>query len=156
MLRCRLLLVLLGIVQFCVADDVADAKYLISKININSCQLVIRDLSDHMSFMYNGVVNDVKMYLGIINKSGMNNAKQIVLGCDARDLAISAQVITNKGVDDINYKKFVDEFSRSYTGVVSNVNKSGAVTKCTVGSNLVLVSAPRNDYEMSVMVAGNK
>lgn len=156
MLKCKLLLVLLGIIQFCVADDVADAKYLISKINASNCQLVIRDLSDHVSFMYNGIIDNVKTYLGMANKSGMNNAKQIVLGCDARDLAVSAQVIVNKGADDINYKRFVDEFSRSYAGTMSSVNKSGAFTKCNVGGNLVTISALRNDYEMSVMVVGNK
>ncbi len=156
MLRYKLLLVLLGFIRFGIADDVVDAKYLISKISVSSCQLVIRDLSDHMSFMYNGIVNDVKTYLGMVNKSGMNNAKQIVLGCDDRDLAVSAQVVTNRCVDDINYKKFVDEFSRSYAGMVNNVNKSGVFTKCTVGGNLVTISALRNDYEMSVMIVGNK
>lgn len=156
MLRYKLLLVLLGIIQFCVADDVADAKYLISKINTSNCQLIIRDFSDHMSFMYNGIINDVKTYLGMVNKSGMNNAKQIVLGCDAHDLAVSAQVITNKGVDDINYKKFVDDFGRSYTSAMTSVNKTGTFTKYIVGVNLITISALRNDYEMSVMIVGNK
>lgn len=155
MLRYKLLLVLLGFIRFGIADDVADAKYLISKISVSGCKLVIRDLSDHMSFMYNGIVNDVKTYLGMVNKSGMNNAKQIVLGCDARGLAVSARVITNKGVNDNNYKKFVDEFSRSYTGVMSSANKAGIFTKYIVSGNLVTLSALRNDYEMSVDIVRN-
>lgn len=159
MLKYKLLLILLGLIRLGVADDVTDdvtdAKYLISKVNVSNCGSIIQNLSEHVSFMYNGIVNGTNTYLGIINKSGINNAKQILIGCDAHGLAINARVITNKGVNDNNYKKFVDEFSRSYTGVMSSANKAGMFTKYTAGSNLVTVSALSNDYEMSVTVVRN-
>lgn len=156
MFRDKILLALLAAVPLGFADDITDVKYLISKIHASSCQLVIDDLSDDMDFMDNGTVNGVKTYLGILNKSGINNAKQIVLGCDSNDLVTSALVIMNKGADYVNYKRIVAEFGNSYTNVMSNVNKRKMVNTFVVDGNLVTISALAKDYEMSITIMGDK